>query len=208
MAYEWDFGDGSPTSDEPSPTHTYAAAGTFNAKLTVTYADGEELSKTVQVIVGDDTAAPTTTPPRERTGDGPVEVTLSATDGAGGSGVEWTEYRIDGGAWTRSDNTGEDDPFVTTFTVSGDGDHTVEFRSRDRAGNVEDPPGRCRSRSSRSGGGRSCLPLSDEFDGRALDPKWELVNPNPTNAAERGRRPADAAARTRRPVRRRPAARR
>ena len=178
VAYEWDFGDGSPTSDEPSPSHTYAAAGTFNAKLTVTYADGEELSKTVQVIVGDDSAAPTTT--AERSGDGPVEVTLSATDGAGGSGVEWTEYRVDGGAWTRSDNTGEDDPFVTTLTVRGDGDHTVEFRSRDRAGNVEDPPKSVSFTIEPDGGGPGCSPLSDQFGGSELDPKWELVNPNPT----------------------------
>ena len=55
----------------------------------------------------------------------------------GGTGVEWTEYRIDGGAWTRSENTGGADPFVTTFEVEDEGDHTVEFRSRDGSGNEE-----------------------------------------------------------------------
>ena len=40
--YEWDFGDGTPTSTRPNPAHTYAAAGTYTAKLTVTYADGEK----------------------------------------------------------------------------------------------------------------------------------------------------------------------
>ena len=50
------------------------------------------------------------------------------------------------------DNTDYADPFVTTFS-HGDGDHTVEFRSRDRAGNVEDPHARSRSRSTRPGGG-------------------------------------------------------
>jgi PKD repeat protein/plastocyanin/type 1 glutamine amidotransferase len=175
VSYEWDFGDGSPTSSELSPTHTYAAAGTYTAELTVTYADGEELSRTVEVLVGDDSAAPATT--AETAGTGPVEVTLSATDGAGGTGVEWTEYRIDGGAFTRHDNTEDDDPFVTTLTVSGAGTHTVQFRSRDRAGNVEDPlkeltvaieePG--------GGGGESCLPQSDEFDGSALDSKWTVL---------------------------------
>ncbi|SFD11266.1 gliding motility-associated C-terminal domain-containing protein [Chitinophaga sp. CF118] len=33
--YTWDFGDGTPTSDVPSPTHTYAAAGLYTVILTV-----------------------------------------------------------------------------------------------------------------------------------------------------------------------------
>ncbi len=116
VSYVWDFGDGSPTSTERTPTHTYAASGTYDAKLTVTYADGEQLSKTVQVNVSDDATRPTTT--AQTTGTNPVQVTLSATDGAGGTGVEWTEHRIDGGGWTRSNNTASADPFVTTFTVA------------------------------------------------------------------------------------------
>ena len=42
VSYEWDFGDGSATSSQPTPSHTYAAAGTYPVKLTVTYADGED----------------------------------------------------------------------------------------------------------------------------------------------------------------------
>jgi hypothetical protein len=177
VSYEWDFGDGSATSTETNPTHTYAEPGTYSAKLTVTYADDEQLSKTVQVIAGDDAAAPTTT--AQTTGDGPVDVTLSATDGADGTGVEWTEYRVDGGAFTRNENTAEDDPFVTTFTVRGDGDHTVEFRSRDRSGNVEEPNKTVSFtiEPSGGGGGESCLPQSDEFDGSALDSKWTVLRP-------------------------------
>ena len=53
------------------------------------------------------------------------------------SGVDYTEYRVDGGDWVRSDNDADADPFVTTFSVSGNGDHTVEYRSVDGAGNVE-----------------------------------------------------------------------
>jgi gliding motility-associated-like protein len=35
--YEWDFGDGAPLSTNPNATHTYAAVGNYNVKLTVSY---------------------------------------------------------------------------------------------------------------------------------------------------------------------------
>ena len=190
VSYEWDFGDGSPVSTEPNPTHTYAQAGTYDVTLTVTYADDEELSETVEVTVGADTAEPTTTAQLNGaapapTYDEPVEVTLSATDGTAGTGVEWTEYRVDSGAWTRSENTDEDDPFVTTFTVSGEGAHIVEFRSRDVSGNVEDPPGRVDfTIVPEGGGGESCLPQSDEFDGTTLGANWSVLRPAAGNGPQ------------------------
>ncbi|HEY8465749.1 MAG TPA: family 16 glycoside hydrolase, partial [Solirubrobacterales bacterium] len=58
----------------------------------------------------------------------PVTVTLNASD-QGGSGVETTEYRIDGGDWAT---------YSGPFAISADGDHTVEYRSTDGAGNVEE----------------------------------------------------------------------
>ncbi len=54
-----------------------------------------------------------------------------------GSGVDFTEYRVDGGAWVRSENTADEDPFETAFTVSEPGDYVVEYRSTDHAGNQE-----------------------------------------------------------------------
>jgi PKD repeat protein len=39
VSYSWDFGDGN-TSTEESPTHTYAAAGTYTIALTATGAEG------------------------------------------------------------------------------------------------------------------------------------------------------------------------
>src|SRR5215212_8341011 len=39
VSYSWDFGDGA-TSTEANPTHRYAEAKSYTAKLTVTYADG------------------------------------------------------------------------------------------------------------------------------------------------------------------------
>ena len=55
-------------------------------------------------------------------------VTLDATDGAAGSGVAATEYRVDGGPWT---------PYLGPFLVATFGPHTLQFRSTDAAGNVE-----------------------------------------------------------------------
>ena len=60
VSYEWDFGDGG-TSASTSPTHAYATPGSYTAKLTVVYADGERATQTVNVPVSDDTIAPTTT---------------------------------------------------------------------------------------------------------------------------------------------------
>jgi len=57
----------------------------------------------------------------------PPTVTLSADDGTG-SGVDKTEYSLDGGAFTT---------YTAAFQVSGDGIHTLEYRSTDRAGNAE-----------------------------------------------------------------------
>ncbi|WP_341837950.1 PKD domain-containing protein [Chitinophaga pollutisoli] len=38
--YEWDFGDGSAKSTDPTPSHTYGKAGSYNVKLTYTTANG------------------------------------------------------------------------------------------------------------------------------------------------------------------------
>ena len=57
----------------------------------------------------------------------PVTLTFTAVDDEDGSGVDYTEYRVNGGAWTRG----------TTVTISDEGDNTVDYRSADIAGNVE-----------------------------------------------------------------------
>ena len=59
VSYAWDFGDGN-SSDEVSPTHTYAASGPYTVMLTVTDARGASSSSTttvtVDVPVGEDIA--------------------------------------------------------------------------------------------------------------------------------------------------------
>ena len=55
-----------------------------------------------------------------------ARVQLSATDDA--AGVAWTRYRIDGGPLLI---------YTTPISITGTGDHTVEYFSTDRAGNEE-----------------------------------------------------------------------
>ena len=57
-----------------------------------------------------------------------VQVTLSASDNSGGSGVKLTQYKVDSGDWQT---------YSGPFTVSGDGVHAVWCRSQDNAGNWE-----------------------------------------------------------------------
>ena len=56
-----------------------------------------------------------------------VEVTLNATDDI--SGVNVTQFRVDGGSIQT---------YTEPFNVTADGVHTVEYRSVDYAGNIED----------------------------------------------------------------------
>lgn len=51
VSWKWDFGDGT-TSTEANPTHTYANFGTYHAKLTVTYANGEVATAGVNATAG------------------------------------------------------------------------------------------------------------------------------------------------------------
>jgi hypothetical protein len=57
-----------------------------------------------------------------------VDVTLTAEDGHG-SGVARVEYSLDGGAWTQ---------YAGPLQVSESGQHALQFRATDVAGNVEE----------------------------------------------------------------------
>ncbi|WP_061965136.1 ThuA domain-containing protein [Demequina aurantiaca] len=52
LDFEWDFGDGSATSSELNPTHTYNGVGEYTAQLTVTDPDGRFAIATVNLVVG------------------------------------------------------------------------------------------------------------------------------------------------------------
>ena len=94
----------------------------------------EDSPGTADAIAGVDTLPPTTNYSFDpATPDGEngwyvsdVEVTLNATDNT--SGVDSTEYNLDGTGWIE---------YTTPFTVSEDGEHNVQYRSVDKAGNIE-----------------------------------------------------------------------
>ncbi|MFN0093159.1 MAG: hypothetical protein ACKVVT_00060 [Dehalococcoidia bacterium] len=75
---------------------------------------------------------------------GPFNFTLTGTDAAPSSGVDYFECRLDGGAWALCSGGGINDNTVTnpgTHTIAGPlglGCHTLEARAEDRAGNLED----------------------------------------------------------------------
>jgi hypothetical protein len=113
-----------------------APAGSHTIEYrSVDVAGNTETAKSVAVKVdGTAPAVTRTTDPAEPQGaDGwftaAPQVTLTATDNAGGSGVASREYRIDGGAWTA---------YSAPFTVPA-GTHTVEYRATDTAGNAGAP---------------------------------------------------------------------
>jgi murein peptide amidase A len=71
--------------------------------------------------------------------DIPVTLVFTAVDDPGGSGMEGgqarTEYQLDGGEWV----TGNSCTVPAPDDHSGDGVHTVGYRSTDAAGNAETP---------------------------------------------------------------------
>jgi len=61
VAWEWDFGDGT-NSTERNPTHTYTEAGTYTVKLTVIETDGDtDMCIKENCITVEETAVPTVT---------------------------------------------------------------------------------------------------------------------------------------------------
>jgi len=78
-----------------------------------------------------DTAPPTTTTDALAFYQGDATVNLYASDGAGGSGVAYTYYKVDSGP----QQTGTAP--TTTVTVSGIGPHNIEYWSVDFIGNTE-----------------------------------------------------------------------
>jgi len=136
FGYSWDFGDGERQEFAgPQVTHTYESPGRYSVALTATDAASNVSTDTTQVTVGlaDDIPPQTSIILGEpKYGESPAYVnsqtqfSLTAADDS--SGVAKTEYKADTGAWIT---------YQAPFTISGEGAHTISYRSTDNTGNQE-----------------------------------------------------------------------
>ncbi len=128
LAYAWDFGDGG-SSTQASPSHTYATAGTYSVKLTVTGPGGSDdvtHSVTVSAAPVAPTAAFTTS---IHSGTAPLAVLF--TDTSSNTPTAWS--------WSFKDVTGDTTQVVFstiqnpvhTFDV---GNYSVELNASNSAG--------------------------------------------------------------------------
>jgi cytochrome c len=140
LTYAWDLGDGT-SAEGPDATHTYTAPGTYTATVTVGSADGtDEVTDSVEVVVtGDPTDPPgpgDTTPPDTTITDGPMgqargpAATFTFASSEPGSTFECS---LDGAAWASCSSP-------ATFTRLAQGQHELEVRARDAAGNTDASP--------------------------------------------------------------------
>ncbi|MDQ3909563.1 MAG: PKD domain-containing protein, partial [Thermoproteota archaeon] len=77
-SYTWDFGDGSEGSDEQTVEHTFEEAGTYNVGLTITDADNEEASNSLEISVEEPPLPPLpppTTPVQNQTHNNQTDTT-------------------------------------------------------------------------------------------------------------------------------------
>jgi glucose/arabinose dehydrogenase/regulation of enolase protein 1 (concanavalin A-like superfamily) len=79
LTYSWDFGDGSPASTSPNPSHIYTTNGTYTATLTVSNGS-QTASASIQVVVGN-------TPPTASITSPAVNATYNAGDTISFSGT-------------------------------------------------------------------------------------------------------------------------
>ena len=129
VSYFWDFKDGN-TSTEVSPTHTFGKDGIYNVTLTVT--DNEGKSSTTVCDIRIDAYTPPVTVADIEGLEGnngwyisAIRITLIATDW---SGVDYTKYNIDGGAWST---------YTGPFLLYAPGEHVIGYYSVDIYNNVE-----------------------------------------------------------------------
>lgn len=122
-AYSWDFGDGS-TSDLPAPSHTYAAAGTYTATLTVSDSLGATSAPVTQQVVATHAA--------------PVASFTTSTNGLSASVDATASSASDSATLSYSWNWGDGSPAGSGSTVTHDysaaGVYTVTLTVTDSLG--------------------------------------------------------------------------
>jgi PKD repeat protein len=122
VSWRWDFGDGQ-TSVAPSPSHTYAAVGTYDVTLTVT--DGKGYADASTITVTPDA------PPDARFGYGCSRLTCTF-DG----GVSVDDYGIVAWRWDFGDGQGSTSP-NPSHTYGAPGTWVVSLTVTDGSGSAD-----------------------------------------------------------------------
>jgi PKD repeat protein len=138
--WSWDFGDGA-SSDQQSPAHTYAAAGSYTVTLTVTDNQGATAQASRQVTAG---ATPQNQPPHAEFDLHCDQLTCGFTDRS------TDDHGITAWAWDFGDGTSSTEPNPThTYSSSGtfhvrltvtDADGATDNRTHDAHAEAAPPP--------------------------------------------------------------------
>ena len=192
VSYSWNFGDGSPVSTDPNPSHSYDTLGNYSVLLTVTDDDGAINTVAIPVSVIPNTpptAQPVATP---RVGKEPLSVDLSAATSSDSDGeivsYEW-DYTDDGIVDSTDIETSFDyiDPgtYTARLTVT-DEDGAVDTATVDITVNPNQAPTAVANADFQSGN----APLTVTFEGRdSLDAElegtityeWDFGDGSPTS---------------------------
>ena len=117
LTYSWDFGDSTPASTQQNPSHAYAAAGDYTAKVTVSDGKGGTGTANVAVTVTlTGNANPTVTSNRTPTGATRVGIPISFTAVGTDADGDTLTY-----SWNFGDGTPvstEQNPVHTFLTVN------------------------------------------------------------------------------------------
>src|SRR5207244_1151749 len=111
----WNFGDGTAASTATNPTHTYAAAGSYNVTLTVTDNSGATNSITKSV-----TAVPSDAPPVSNFSFATTSLTASFTDASSDS-----DGTIASRSWNFGDGTAASTATNPTHAYAAAGTYSV-----------------------------------------------------------------------------------
>ena len=134
VGFSWNFGDGTPVSSSPDPSHTYSAQGNYTATLTVTDDKGGVGTATVTVSVSPNNVAPTVAITATPTfGKAPADVTFTSTvsdsdgtvdallwnfgDGSPTSTLANPTHTYAAGVWTATLTATDNDGATTTKSV-------------------------------------------------------------------------------------------
>jgi PKD repeat protein len=130
-AYFWDFGDGSPTSAEQSPSHTFPPGpGTYTVTLTVTDGVGQSHSLSlVQRVLAPPVASFTFSPPDPAEGQS-ITFTASNLDPDGGPIIQHRWTFGDGSSPSIGNpithSFGDNGSFLVTWEVADDDEQTAQ----------------------------------------------------------------------------------